>query len=469
MIMEIDEILMGCPPKLIEIYPVILDKIREWQDTPDSEKKHFKPLVLGVKGSRNSGKSQFFSRAAIAGAYDGYIKNVMFATMTSGGLTGCIDALEENDPSTRNTGRDTRPATRVLTLRPGVYTLFHFDFFGKFDVKNQQKKFDMLVCEEVEKWNDNQGIKALETQIRHCAVIILISNRLPPVVARFVKNHGGILMEVDYSDNPSCPEHIKNAYDKAAIDDPAYFRKYVMCDEQADYRQYFNYIAVDNLTESENSKERPKARPSARVISIDVGSSADGDESVIACIERIGDYLYSRILWRGHLESYALSAKVGQCRAETCADAEVWDANGVGLPVLQLRAPSPQLRANMNIYEYHGGDSPAEDRYFNARSNAMGRVNERAGERSLVFTGDEEERETLRLEMNAHETADDEISKGKIRCDKKERVKKRLGGHSPNILDALAMGVYYIDFLYRPNNNIYQNNQNIGISGVPSL
>ena len=53
----------------------------------------------------------------------------------------------------------------------------------------------MLIAEEVEKWNENQGIKALETYIRHSAVIILISNHLPPAVARFIKNHNGIILE----------------------------------------------------------------------------------------------------------------------------------------------------------------------------------------------------------------------------------------------------------------------------------
>lgn len=469
--MEIDEILMGCPPKLIELYPVILDKVREWQDTPDIEKKNFKPLILGVKGSRNSGKSQFFSRASIAGSYDGYFKSIMFATMTSLGLEGCIDALEENDPSTRNTGRDTRPATRVLTIKPGCYTDFYFDYFGKFDVKNQQKKFDMLVAEEVEKWNESQGIKALETYIRHCAVIILISNNLPPAVARFVKNHGGVLLEVNYDDNPSCPQHIVDAYNKAAQDDPAYFRKFVMCDEQADYREYFNYVAVDNLTNSDNKLERPKMRPSVKVLSIDVGSSADGDESVISLLEKISNNIFCRVLWRGHLESYALSAKVGECRSQTAADAEVWDASGVGLPVLQLRAPDPILRERMGIYEYRGSDKPAEPRYFNARSNALGRVNERAGDRTLIFIGDTEEKDMLRLEMNAHEFATDDISKGLQRCEKKERVKKRLGGKSPNLLDSISMGVYFIDFLYiNGNNELYDDYSNhITVTGVPTL
>lgn len=471
MIIEIDEILMGCPPKLIELYPVILDKVREWQDTPDDQKKDFVPLILGVKGSRNSGKSQFFSRASIAGSYDGYLKTLMFATMTSLGLQGCIDALEENDPTTRNTGRDTRPATRTITIKPGCYTDFIFDYFGKFDVKNQQKKFDMLICEEVEKWNENQGIKALETYIRHCAVIVLISNNLPPAVARFVKNHGGIMLEVNYDDNPSCPKHIVDAYNKAAQDDPAYFRKFVMCDDQADYREYFNYVAVDNLTNTDTNLERPKMRPSVKVLSIDVGSSADGDESVISLLEKVSNNIYCRILWRGHLESYALSAKVAECRSQTAADAEVWDASGVGLPVLQLRAPDQILRDRMGIYEYRGSDKPAEPRYFNARSNALGRVNERAGDRTLIFIGDTEEKDILRLEMNAHEFATDDISKGLQRCEKKERVKKRLGGKSPNLLDSISMGVYFIDFLYiNGNNELYDDYSNhITVTGVPTL
>ena len=471
MIIEIDEILMGCPPKLIELYPIILDKVREWQDTPDDQKKDFKPLILGVKGSRNSGKSQFFSRASIAGSYDGYFKSIMFATMTSLGLQGCIDALEENDPTTRNTGRDARPATRTITIKPGCYTDFVFDYFGKFDVKNQQKKFDILMAEEVEKWNENQGIKALETYIRHCAVIVLISNNLPPAVARFVKNHGGIMIEVNYDDNPSCPQHIVDAYNKAAQDDPAYFRKFVMCDDQADYREYFNYIAVDNLTNTETNLERPKTRPNVKVLSIDVGSSADGDESVISLLEKVSNNIYCRVLWRGHLESYALSAKVAECRSQTAADAEVWDASGVGLPVLQLRAPDQILRDRMGIYEYRGNDKPAEPRYFNARSNALGRVNERAGDRTLVFIGDTEEKDILRLEMNAHEFATDDISKGLQRCEKKERVKKRLGGRSPNLLDSISMGVYFIDFLYiNGNNELYDDYSNhITVTGVPTL
>ena len=158
MILNLDSILKDCPPKLLHLYPMMAQKIAEWQDSTD--KKNFNPLILIVDGSRGSGKSQFFQRASNALIYDGYAKTVKMTTMTKDGLKGCIAAVESIEPDCIGTGVNI--SSMGAAYREIADGRIYFDFFGKTDIKNEQQKKDLLICEEVEKWDAIQGIAALE-------------------------------------------------------------------------------------------------------------------------------------------------------------------------------------------------------------------------------------------------------------------------------------------------------------------
>lgn len=183
--LNLDRILEKCPKKLLKLYPLITERIQLYRDTPEYLWEELEPLIILIPGSRGSGKTEWAVRAMIAGIYDGYIENVKYATMTENGLNGSKDAFERLAPECKGTGADTskrNPMHRFISA-----SRVDFDFFGKNDIKNEQHKYDVLICEEVEKWDKIQGVAALETEVRHCKVIILISNNPPQSVVDFCK------------------------------------------------------------------------------------------------------------------------------------------------------------------------------------------------------------------------------------------------------------------------------------------
>ena len=101
--LNLDRILERCPRKLLKLYPQIMKKVAEYQDNLGN-RDHLEPLIILIPGSRGSGKSEWAQRTTIAGVYDGYIRNVKYATMTENGLNGSKDAFERLAPECKGTG-----------------------------------------------------------------------------------------------------------------------------------------------------------------------------------------------------------------------------------------------------------------------------------------------------------------------------------------------------------------------------
>lgn len=442
--LSIDKILKDCPAKLLALYPMIVERIRMFQETPDYLREELEPLIIMVKGSRASGKSEWAQRSSIAGIYDGYINKIKYATMTENGLNGSKDAFERLAPECIGTGANTskfQPMHRYI----GAGRV-DFDFFGKADIKNEQKKYDMLICEEVEKWDKVQGVAALETEIRHCCVIILISNNPPQSVVDFVKMHAGIYLECNWWDNRALPAHIKEAYSRAQTESPVYYSRFIMCQNDVDAAPWFEMTGIENFLSrrpediGDNEKEFNYV-----LLGIDVGGGY-GDDTIIAKISKnTMGCLFVEVLGKYQLESPQVCVKVGQQRALTGAIEEVWDANGIGLTTMQQRAPDARSRNALGVVPFVGnGPASPGSNIFNQRSEAYAIWARMINDNQCWYIGNPTYIDQIKREMYAQIYAPAEQSKGTLRLAEKKEIKKNLNGESPNIADAIAMGIWRI-------------------------
>lgn len=443
--LSIDKILEKSPKKLLKVYPLIVDKLKEFDETPEYLQKELDPLIMLISGSRYSGKTEFLIRACISLIYDGYVNNIKYSTLTENGLNGSKDAFERLAPECKGTGANVskrEPMHRYISA-----SRIDFDFFGKDDIKNEQKKYDMLCCEEVEKWNLTQGIAALETEIRHCKIIILISNNPPSAVVDFCKVHNAVFVRCDWFDNTALPTHLRESCERAKVESPVYYTRFIMCQNDVDAAQWFDNTSVENFFSREYTDLSPDERIAAQcILSIDVGAGY-GDESIIA---KISKNRYGAILveveGRYQLESPQLVVKVAQARAKTGATEEIWDANGIGLTTLQQRAPDPRSRSALGVVAFYGNATALTggNTIFNQRTEAYQMWQKAVSQNQCWYIGNPSYIEQIKREMYAQIYATPEQSKGMLRLAEKKDIKKNLNGESPNIADAIAMGIWRI-------------------------
>lgn len=441
--LNLDRILERCPRKLLKLYPQIMKKVAEYQDNLGN-RDHLEPLIILIPGSRGSGKSEWAQRTTIAGVYDGYIRNVKYATMTENGLNGSKDAFERLAPECKGTGGNVskrEPMNRYI-----LDSRIDFDFFGKQDIKNEQKKYDLLICEEVEKWDKVQGVAALETEIRHCSVIILISNNPPQSVVDFCKVHNAIIIRVDWWENLALPANIRESYQRAKLESPVYYSRFIMCQNDTDSAPWFDNTGIDNFFSRTSAELHDKERNAKHIVlGVDVGAGY-GDESVIAKVSK-NEYggVLVEVFGRYQLESPALVVKVGQARAATGAIEEIWDANGIGLTAMQQRAPDPASRRAIGVVPFIGNGSALKDeKIFNARTEAYAIWQQLINSNQCWYVGNPTYIDQIKREMYAQVYATPEQSKGTLRLADKKEVKKNLNGESPNITDAIAMGIWRV-------------------------
>lgn len=441
--LNLDKILEKCPDKLKAIYPTIMDKVAEFQDRAN-ERGQLEPLIILLEGSRGSGKSEWAQRASIAGIYDGYINAIKYATMTENGLNGSKDAFERLAPECAGTGGNV--SKREPMHRYILDSRVDFDFFGKQDIKNEQKKYDILICEEVEKWDKVQGVAALETEIRHCSVIILISNNPPQSVVDFCRVHNALFLRVDWWENLALPANIRAAYQKAKLESPVYYSRFIMCQNDTDAAPWFDNTGIENFFSRSYHDLHDKERTCRQIVlGIDVGAGY-GDESIIAKISKnsFGGVLVE-VFGRYQVESPQLVVKVAQARAATGATEEIWDANGIGMVAMQQRAPDPNSRRAIGVVPFIGnGPAKKDDKIFNARTEAYSIWQQLINGNQCWYVGNPSYIAQIKREMYAQVYANPEQSKGMLRLAEKKEVKKNLNGESPNIADAIAMGIWRV-------------------------
>lgn len=443
--LNLDAILRDCPLKLLKLYPIIMDKLKEYDETPDYLYGEIDPLIILIPGSRYSGKTEWAVRSCVAGIYDGYINTIKYTTMTEIGINGSKDMFERIAPECKGTGANVskrEPMHRFISS-----SRVDFDFFGKNDIKNEQKKYDMLICEEVESWDKIQGVAALETEIRHCKVIILISNNPPQSVVDFCKVHDALIVRCDWWENRALPAHIRESCERAKIEQPVYYTRFIMCQNDVDAAQWFDNTGVENFFSRSYTDLSPDERITDNIVlGVDVGAGY-GDESVIAKISknRYGSVLVE-VEGKYQLESPQLVVKVAQARAKTGAIEEVWDANGIGLTTLQQRSPDPKSRMALGVIAFYG-NTPAltgNNTIFNQRTEAYYFWQKLVSQNQCWYVGNPAYIDQIKREMYAQIYATNEQSKGMLRLADKKEIKKNLNNESPNIADAIAYGIWRI-------------------------
>lgn len=443
--LSLDKVLENCPPKLLKVYPLIVNKLKEFDETPEYLQKELEPLIMLISGSRYSGKTEFVVRACISLIYDGYVDTIKYTTMTENGINGSRDAFERLAPECKGTGANVskrEPMHRYISTGR-----IDFDFFGKDDIKNEQKKYDILAAEEVERWDKIQGVAALETEIRHCKVIILISNNPPQSVVDFCKVHNALFVRCDWFDNTALPAHIRESCERAKIEQPVYYTRFIMCQNDVDAAQWFDNTGVENFFSRSYTDLSPDERITDNIVlGVDVGAGY-GDESVIAKISknRYGSVLVE-VEGKYQLESPQLVVKVAQARAKTGAIEEVWDANGIGLTTLQQRSPDPKSRMALGVIAFYG-NTPAltgNNTIFNQRTEAYYFWQKLVSQNQCWYVGNPAYIDQIKREMYAQIYATNEQSKGMLRLADKKEIKKNLNNESPNIADAIAYGIWRI-------------------------
>ena len=197
--------------------------------------------------------------------------------------------------------------------------------------------------------------------------------------------------------------------------------------------------ALDMIFEKHTNGTIPPAQ--FKCISVDVGGEL-GDKH---CIVRLWQTKEKVIFWdvaKEYNENYPiLSHDVQTERVKIGASHEIWDADGVGHAALDFRCPR-ELRMQSNIIEFHGGGKPNNTDFFNARSEGYFKIAQMGEMNMLKYVGDEIIGRQARMELAAITIYPKEVKDNKYRVNEKEKIKPALAGKSPNIADALMMGVW---------------------------
>lgn len=464
------DIMARCPKKLLKHYP---DMIRQLKARKEAIKAGLKPeyipkpYILVISGSRLGGKSQYGIRSTISAILDGYAESALLATITEDGskdTAALIDGvLQEAEEPVIFSRESDRPVRILSNGEP-----FYIEFLNKVDSKARQTKADILLIEELEKWNERAGNTALYTMIRHFHVIICLSNQLPRWAQVFFDSFGAQYERIDYWENEALEPTIKEALDKKKLTDPEGWARDVMYQPTGGADRVFTERALNNLF----VKQNPDFRPQVSIISIDCGAGG-ADNSVVFRLDMdLQGVINAHLLMDESVPPEPLCQRVARYKVEENASEEVWDANGVGGAIMQFRAPKEEWQTRGIIP--HCGAAKDPTTYYNARAEAYMLTADAMQRACLRVSGlSQKQIEELSLEVRSttfRETTDARTH-STFRIEKKEEIKKRLGGLSPNKLDALCIGVWRLLTFHKNNirigTDLYYNTPTI--SGVPSL
>lgn len=473
-VLSVNDIMADCPDKLLRRVPWLLNGMAERKKARARgvPPEDMPPLpILCIKGWRLSGKSQFGVRFEVGAILDGWASSGMIAAITQDGSKDTMQlldkVLEEAEEPTQFQRQSDHPI-RVLSQGEPIY----IEYLNKVDSKARQTAADMLMIEELEKWNETAGKAALLTMVRHFDCIIALSNEFPRWAKQLFTSFGAIFEEVTYLENKKLEKSIKDGLERQRVEDPDGWARDVAYLPTAGAGRAFSERAIANAFLPKN----PKFQRKISIISIDAGAGGP-DNSVISRLDFDGYTIEAEVLADESIDSVALCNRVSTFRVSQRADEEIWDAQGVGLAIMQQRAPRESWQTS-GIVPF-GGAAINKSAYFNARAEAIMLTADMLMKGSLKVIGlSETQKAQFEAECRAHTIKDGEqnarTNARAIQLDSKDVVKKRLGGLSPNILDSISMGVWRLLTYTVHNDNILPTNTYYGASnsndtGVPGL
>ena len=146
-----------------------------------------------------------------------------------------------------------------------------------------------------------------------------------------------------------------------------------------------------------------------------------------------------------HLDTNSLVGRVMHEVTNFKPNWEVWDADGQGLAVLQVRGRHP------NLIEFHGTSEP-QGVYFNRRAAAYGNLEEIARQGRLHLLGSPQAVSRCKEDLRSQYIINQDNKLGKIQLAKKDQI-KRILGRSPDYSDSVAMAVWGLKYGLKKLNN----------------
>lgn len=469
--LSLPDFMANCPPKLLKYYP---DFIKQMSARIRARETGVKPdylpraPVLVIIGSRYGGKSQFAVRSSIGAITDGYAQSMMFATITADGAKDSMSLIDQvlkeaEEPVIKS--RDVDHPIRILSQGEPVY----IEYLNKVDSKARQTKANILIMDEIEKWNERQGKASLLTMLRHFDGVILLSNQLPRWAKTLFQAEDAIFVRIDYWENPALEPSRRASLDKLRTLDPEGWSRDVMYLPTGGENRCFSERCLANMFRPRN----PEFVPRYTILSIDPGAGGN-DETAIFALDYDGQGIEARLVMLESVSDNVLVPRVKQYRIDEYADEEVWDYNGIGKAIMSFREP-PENWDKMGIVPFYGA-AVDKQQYYNARTEAVFLTVDMLNRGMLKVYGlSAEQTEQLELEARAT-TFDTELPTARTyaqanKVTKKEIIKKNLGGRSPNMLDALCMGVWRLLTSYKYRIKIQDDERFLTpiTSGAPSL
>ena len=448
--------------KITDLIPAIIDAIEGKTGT----------LVIGIDGSRDSAKSNSIARIIGSMINSEFILSLQIAATATNLLDSGFGSLIADFT-------DGIITPKHITDTPAEIDLVGFHESRGERIKDSQKNYDITIIDETGNWKVRAAISALNTWAKHSKVVIVIANRIPSYINSWIDaspNHRRI--RIDYWENPFCPKDTFERHENLRKKNPQLWKAEVLYSSNvADGVPIFSAEAVE-----ESLKPMKGDVPEAvrNILSVDVGGESGDPHCVVHLRQCKTGHVFFAIEKLYNANQSVLSRDVRYLRSDTHSIVEVWDADGGGGFVLDFHCPTEQRYLN-GIFEFRGGDNGQNNKYgtkyFNRRSEAYYLTSRLMGDGLLhaVYTlEDKPQIEMLQEELLA--IIEDKRER-ELKVAEKVEIKKLIGGRSPNIADALVMGVWYlltqsITVDQTRENSRYVNmtsQNNVKISGAPSL
>lgn len=392
-------------------------------------------LIL-LEGSRGSSKSY----GGVQGVHQlllwGYSDVAIQGLIVEKKLSDSITTLNETVAGDYLIA-STKYEHQLVTGQTITYQGFHPS--RKTALKGGEKGGRLIFIDEVEAWGEKAAMDTLNTYLRKDGIIILASNHFPQYILDFANAYGraGLYqyIRLDYWENPFLAETTKATWDALREENEALWRATVLYEDTDEYTRLFSPSELESMFMDADFD----ARPVNKSVGIDVAIGG-GDCSVISkAILADNDHVYVMVGEGLRLEANALVGRAMQEINDFSPNREVWDADGQGLAVLQMRGRHP------NLIEFHGGGDNIGI-YYNRRAAAYGKLEELSRKGMLHLMGSPQVLNRVRDDLRAQFLVDAREDKtGKIRLAKKEQIKKILT-RSPDYSDSVAMAVWGLNF-----------------------
>lgn len=390
--------------------------------------------LLLLEGSRGSGKSWGSVQAVHQLLHWGYADTAIEGLIVEKKLS---DSITDLNYQLAGDYIDSKASTiqehQLVTGQSILYQGFHPS--RKTALKGGEKGGRLIFIDEVENWGEKAAMDTLNTYLRKDGIIILASNHFPQYILDFYEAYKkvdlAIYERIDYWENPYLAESTKAIWDALKVENEALWRATVLYTDDDEYVRLFSPLELESMTEDVSDRDFQALNKS---MGIDVAIGG-GDSSVISkAILGNDDHVYVQVGEGLHLETNALVGKVMQELGQFKPNWEVWDADGQGLAVLQVRGRHP------NLIEFHGTSEP-QGIYFNRRSAAYGNLEELARDGKLHLMGSPQAVSKCKDDLRSQFIVNQDNKSGKIQLAKKEQIKKILG-RSPDYSDSVAMAVW---------------------------